>query len=481
MDKKYLLIILGIVIEITCKAQNFTEIIGTTFEAVHYSSIAFADIDGDNDQDVLITGENNSYQCISKLYSNDGNGVYSEIIGTPFVGVSFGSVAFSDVDGDDDLDLLITGYNCTLSIAELYINDGAGNFSLMSGTPFDGVHKSSIAFSDVDGDNDQDVLITGFTNGSQRIAKLYTNDGSGSFTLVTGTPFSGVWTSSIAFSDVDGDNDDDLLITGRNSSNQRISELYLNDGNGMFSLDISSSFEGVSTGSVAFSDIDGDNDNDLLITGYTNLGQYITYLYRNDGFGSFNLVSGTPFDGVSQSSIQFADIDNDNDQDVLISGLNYLSATARSQLYRNDGNGNFVLVAPLSLEDVYYSSISFTDIDGDNDQDLLITGRDSSGQGGVAKLYENDLISVGVKENQPIEDLFIYPNPGTNYLYITVSSDNQSGRRMIIYNTIGEIVFATILEKEIMELKINDFDKGIYFIELVSDKGEKTMSKFIKN
>ena len=44
---------------------------GTPFEGVNYSSIAFADIDGDNDQDVLITGQNASSQLISKLYRNN--------------------------------------------------------------------------------------------------------------------------------------------------------------------------------------------------------------------------------------------------------------------------------------------------------------------------------------------------------------------------------------------------------------------------
>ena len=63
---------------------------------------------------------------------------------------------------------------------------------------FDGVDRSSIAFADVDRDNDPDVLITGYSN-SESIAKLYENDGIGNYTEVTGTPFDGVRFSSIAF------------------------------------------------------------------------------------------------------------------------------------------------------------------------------------------------------------------------------------------------------------------------------------------
>jgi hypothetical protein len=42
---------------------------------------------------------------------------------------------------------------------------------------FEGVYNNSIAFSDIDGDGDQDVLITGYGSSYQRISKLYTNDG----------------------------------------------------------------------------------------------------------------------------------------------------------------------------------------------------------------------------------------------------------------------------------------------------------------
>ena len=140
-------------------------------------------MDDDGDEDVLITGSS-----IAKLYTNDGNGNFSEVSGTPFDGVLAGSTAFADVDGDGDKDVLITG-SSNQPIAKLYTNDGSGNFSEVSGTPFDGVFGGSTAFADVDGDSDKDVLITGLNNSNQPIAKLYTNDGSGNFSEVTGTPF----------------------------------------------------------------------------------------------------------------------------------------------------------------------------------------------------------------------------------------------------------------------------------------------------
>ncbi|PJF33097.1 MAG: hypothetical protein CUN57_03045, partial [Phototrophicales bacterium] len=114
-----------------------------------------------------------------------------------------------------DNDVLLLGENDSERITKLYTNDGTGNFTEVSNTPFEGVTSGSVAFSDVDGDGDEDVLIAGANNSFDRITKLYNNDGTGTFTEVLGTSFEQVYDTSIAFSDVDGDGDEDVLIAGR--------------------------------------------------------------------------------------------------------------------------------------------------------------------------------------------------------------------------------------------------------------------------
>ena len=372
---------------------KYTEVTGTPFQGVSSSSIAFADVDGDNDQDVLITGYAGETYCSvrgrSKLYTNDGTGKYTQVtlFDGPFEGVRRGSVAFADIDGDNSQDLLVTGYNAPVETnhynTKLFTNGGAGDFLEILGTPFEGVENSSIAFADVDGDNDQDVLITGsnvYLFG--KIAKLYKNDGLGGFTEVTGTPFEGVDYSSIAFADVDGDEDQDVLITGSGISG-RIAKLYTNDGNGTYTEVIGTPFEGVDYSSIAFADVDGDEDQDVLITGSGS----ITKLYTNDGNGNYTEVIGTPFEGIGNSSIAFADVDGDNDQDVLITGRGISGRIAK--LYTNDGNGTYTEVIGTPFEGVENSSIAFADVDDDNDQDVLITGEIAYSEG-IAKLYNND-------------------------------------------------------------------------------------------
>ncbi|MBC3759099.1 VCBS repeat-containing protein, partial [Hyunsoonleella sp. SJ7] len=367
----------------------YTEVVSTPFVATQSTAIAFADIDDDNDLDVLISGRDSANQYITTLYINDGAGGYVVASEFLFEDVNNGSIAFADIDGDNDQDVLITGYNGSTGVSKLYANNGSGVFTEVVGTPFESVYASSVAFADVDGDNDQDVLITGYAGiGSGRISKLYTNNGSGVYTEVTGTPFDAVQDSSIAFADIDGDNDQDILLTGLNGSGSRISKLYTNNGFGVFSEVVGTPFVDVQFSSVAFADIDGDNDQDVLITGYTGIvSRGISILYTNNGSGVYTGVTGTPFDAVHQGSIAFADVDGDNDQDILLTGLNG-SGSRISKLYTNNGFGVFSEVVGTPFEVVYRSSVAFADIDGDNDQDILITG--NNGSGGISKLYTNN-------------------------------------------------------------------------------------------
>ena len=366
---------------------EFEEVTGTSLEGLASGSIATADVNGNGLEDVLITGSNITNQRLTKLYINDGDGNFTEDNSVPFDGVVSGSVAFADVNGNGHKDLLISGLSgVPQRIAKLYINDGDGNFTEDDTVPFDGVTSSSVAFSDVDGDGDEDVLITGITSSSQRIAKLYLNDGDGNFTEDETVPFDGVGNGAVTFFDVDGDGDEDVLITGLTSS-QRIAKLYINDGSGNFTVDDSVPFEGVRESSVAFSDVDGDGDEDVLITGLDTSNQQSSKLYINDGDGNFTVDISVSFEEVDRSSIAFSDVDGDGDQDVLITGRNS-SNQPTTKLYLNDGDGNFTEDDTVPFETLSNSRIIFSDLDGDGNEDLLMTGTNSSNQR-IFKLYRN--------------------------------------------------------------------------------------------
>ena len=234
-----------------------------------------------------------------------------------------GSCALADIDNDGDLDLIITGADAQLTNRKttLYSNDGLGNFTEKIGTGLSNWSEwGKIAFADVDGDADQDLLITGRDGSPNYYANFYLNDGSGNFTLDTTQPFEPSTGGNIEFADIDNDGDLDLFMTGRDNNNLIFSKLYQNDGTGGFSEVTSTTFLSEGGSDSAFFDMDNDNDLDLILAGKNNSNQKKTTLYENDGSGNFSLVSNTPFENVDFAAIAIDDSDNDSYLDVLING-----------------------------------------------------------------------------------------------------------------------------------------------------------------
>jgi hypothetical protein len=391
---------------------------------VTQGSIAFADIDGDNDQDVLITGRSNTLQKISKLYTNDGNGNFSLVVGTPFEGVYESSIAFADIDGDNDQDVLIAGENdLNQQITKLYRNDGSGNFSLVFGTSFDWVDKCSVAFADIDGDNDPDVLITGNNSLSQRVSKLYINDGSGNYSFVSGMPFDGVYYSSIAFADIDGDNDQDVLITGENNQNLRVSKLYRN----------------LSCQTVYYVDIQIACDSLLWIDGNT--------YYANNNTATYTLQNVSGCDSIVKLSLTIDTIDVSVTQTgatltANLSGANYqwvvcpsLSAIsgAINQSYTPISNG-------------YYAVII-------NNGTCIDT----------SSCYSINNIVIEENEN----NVFIYPNPTSGKIRI----ECEEMERIELLDITGKLVFEVDDISNVLNIDISSFSKGIYIIRVRAKNG----------
>ena len=314
---------------------NFTEDITNSFIQLVDGSVACVDVDNDGDDDMIITGFDTGYIGHTKMYLNNG-GIFSLSTTALFDDVYGGSIVFSDYDNDMDQDVYITGLGAnSVLTAQLYENDGQGIFSKVVGTPFQGSYSSKMTVSDIDNDGDEDVLITGYDNSWTASSILYTNDG-GIFNEVKGTSFVDITFGMPVFADVDGDGDNDVLITGQMPP-QFIPKtvLYLNN-NGVFTEDQGNSFTQVDWSAAAFSDIDMDGDPDVLISGMQYLGSQsipATILYENDGNGVFSVVSNEPFENLGTGALAFTDMDGNGVEDVLLTG--YDGTNKLSRLYLN--------------------------------------------------------------------------------------------------------------------------------------------------
>lgn len=80
--------------------------------------------------------------------------------------------------------------------------------------------------------------------------------------------------------------------------------------------------------------------------------------------------------------------------------------------------------------------------------------------------------------------LHVYPNPSSEILNINIDCENkisQLGLTIIIYNSEGRIIKKIKnVSKEKMEIRINNYEKGVYYIEGIKGSEKVFMQKFIK-
>ena len=173
------------------------------------------------------------------------------------------------------------------------------------------------------------------------------------------------------------------LIVGKINTAAAQNLFYVNDGTGNFAIkDSPLSSSSKSTRAVTIADLDGDNDADVLVANYAGTPE----IWINNGAGELTALEGTPITAASvlAYSILAADLDNDGDNDVILAPINN---------YWNLGSGALteVKTTPISADASHTTTVLFADIDGDGDADLFVGNyRQTSGAASRNQLYTND-------------------------------------------------------------------------------------------
>ncbi|MDA9774397.1 T9SS type A sorting domain-containing protein [Saprospiraceae bacterium] len=457
---------------------SFTEDNQITFIHVNEGDQRFGDFDNDGDQDLIYVGYANPFDATAVLYLNDGNGLF-ELSSAILEGAGYSTIDIADIDNDNDLDILIAGQGMFGVSTDLYLNDGSANFTLVPNSPFPDMLSGEVKFADFDGDGDQDIFMLGINSSwTAAITELFKNDGNGNFEIVDDSPIIKVYQGASDFSDIDNDGDLDLVVTGVLGSNfESSTNLYLNDGNGNYSIEDNNPFVDVQISTANFADIDNDGDEDLLLSGQNNSG-FNTKLYENDGDGNFNLNASSPIVEVIFGACSFADVDLDNDLDLLIVGRKGAIPDETAQLYLNDGNGVFEKLANTPFTGAVSGGAQFGDVNGDGFPDIFITGS-APDQNPYSKLYVNDLM-VGNSELEPEEKVYIFPNPVRDIFSLTTNSNSQE-LTIMIYDQQGKVILSNRFKNE-SELLISskNFAVGTYILQWKDKEGNKGIIPFVK-
>jgi hypothetical protein len=365
--------------------------------------VALGDVDRDGLPDLFFAGVAGQ----SALYRNLGGWRFedvTQVAGPHLGGVTARGAAFADVDGDGDLDLVVTVHGAR---NRLFLNDGAGAFVERADAGFEVEAGSTTpTLADADGDGDLDLYVANYKTrqaddlfspaqrsfdrlrpdetgevrlppeleGHYRIEvegtvvrrwelgehdEFYLNDGSGRFERVefaggrfldeAGEPLGASpkdWGLSARFYDWDVDGDADLYVANDFSSPDHV---WLNEGDGAFRTApaIAIRTTSLSSMTVEFSDLDRDGDVDLLTT---------DMLARDRGRRLMQVPSVMP-DPVAPGEIDPRPQVN------------------RNTLQLNRGDGTFAEVAwaaGLAASDWTWGAL-FQDVDLDGYEDLLVT------------------------------------------------------------------------------------------------------------
>ena len=440
----------------------------------------FADLDGDGDQDLILTGSGNmtdgtTHSALTTLYFNDGTGNFTAVADHGIENIRVSKIALADIDNDSDLDLLISGStHGGTPLTKLYHNDGDGNFTEFAGTPFESLESGYFNFGDLDNDGDQDIIFSGGHSGIDDIVK-YINDGVGNFSLVSSIGVSNI-SGVLDLSDFDNDNDLDILVSGQDASENTLTRLYTNDGTGNFTLVADAGFNNLKFGDIAAGDTDGDGDLDVIISGSSDSG-FETEFYTNNGDGTFTWLEEAPFLGLAaDGEVSFNDFDNDGDLDVFVIG----SADGGlpnifTHIYENIEPNNFVL----SDEFIggYLSTHAVADIDNDNLLDLIIGGTTTGTPVRGSFMFKN-VSKVLSTDEFTTNDITLYPNPTNGSLQINVTTLPNAS--LDIYDLTGRLMISKPLVNGINSLVFTVPD-GMYLAVISNNTNRLTQKLIVKN
>lgn len=309
----------------------------------------------------------------------------------------------------------------------------------------------------------------------------------------TSLPFTGG-----AAIDVDGDGVDELFIGGGHG---QLDVLYKFNGEGFDAVPDAAGIDkpegGSSLGALVL-DVNGDHQQDLIITRPTGIWLYT----NNDGTFSGRKLDAPLRDDTTPLSVAVADINGDGHFDMyvsgylrndLVEGLNIFNQEGyggTSALLINRGDNSFV--DETEARGLYYKhntfQSAFIDFDNDGDLDLVVahdTGRvktwenDGNGKFTDARNPNSDEysypmgIAIGDYDNDGLVDFF-FSNVGTSPPHFLVKGDlrddQQHNWKWLLFRNLGHMKFEDVAEEA--KLADYEFSWGAVFEDLNLDGRE---------
>lgn len=377
------------------------------------------DVNGDGLDDLYLGGAKDQ---AGSLYRATANGTYVKINVPAFETDKQSEdtdAVFLDVENDGDLDLFVTsggnefGVGSTQLVDRLYLNNGKGGFT-KADSPFLRTFRNSTSVAetiDLNGDGFQDLFVGSrvrpFLYGVAPSSFIYLNDGKGSFTdatedLAPELKDLGMVTDA-SWADIDGDNDQDLIIVGE----WMTPEVFTNQAGKLSRVTVSAGTDQLHGwyNSITSADVDNDGDMDFVLGNHGLNSRFRASaeapirLYVNDfdRNGSAEHIYTREIDGkilpytlkhelamqipsIKKKYLKYASFNDQTIEQIftpeqlentVISEATFLE----SALMLNNGDGTFSVTAlPVEAQYAPVYALSVADFNHDGNPDILLGG-----------------------------------------------------------------------------------------------------------
>lgn len=488
--------------------------------SVHLSAVKFIDFDNDGLLDVITTGlsYNDVVNYKQYRYKNTGSGF---TLADNLPGKIYGGLDVFDFNHDGKQDYALNGTQYSEELGgfthdlDLYLNSSSGfqkNAAWMQGT-----QNGSFKVIDINNDNELDLIVNGYNADYEGTFSVYINENG---TLVKKSELPAVSDSKMSFADFDGDGFQDFVVAAQDANYDPYLAVFINDGQGNFTENKLEN-EGLSGGGVEVGDFDNDGYYDFVVIGDNDYVSYSKVFLYNPQLQKFEKdETANLYNLGSQGTVAVFDYDNDGNLDILANGFDWddPDMLPYTKLFKNKTtvtnqkpNAPTILTATDSNGKIKFTWSGATDDKTpENSLQYELSVGSEAGKADIAKyivttknwyldktnlpskIYwsvksvdaakkysnksqEKELAVLGVADVKNTT-ISVYPNPVKDVLNVKSTSKIKAYQ---VYNLAGQSANAPLTSDSAIDF--SRVEKGVYIVELQLENGKKTTQKVMKN
>jgi hypothetical protein len=381
------------------------------------TSVAVGDVNGDGKLDLMVVvlcpGSGSCASSLVGVLLGNGDGTFRPAVTYGSGGQDGGSVVIGDVNGDGKPDLLVANL-CAIGdgscanggAAGVLLGKGDGTFRMATAYASGGLNANAVAVADVNGDGNLDLLMSNYCVSSENCngaVGVLAGNGDGTFQAVLIYGPGGQNADAVAVGDVNGDGNPDLLIATQCASYSNCETggvgVLLGRGDGSFQTVVSYGTGGYDARSVALRDVNGDGKLDLVVANTCIANGTCTGsvgVLLGNGDGTFQAAVPYASGGFYATSVAIADVNGDGKPDLLVTNECATSecTSAVVGVLLGNGDGSFQAAVPYASGGYYATSLGVSDLNGDGKLDLVVAnecavGSNCSSSGNVSVLLGN--------------------------------------------------------------------------------------------